>query len=258
RVASTLDVFEDHASWDKAWEARSAHFRVVTTHSFGLAQDLASGLEVMLRHVQETLGVNRQPSRLLPVFVFGTIAEYNQFGTQNGQEHSSMYGSFYAQQHAERPVAAVFDQNPVFLRMQLTHSMVHEYLADAFPGHRLPVWADEGLAAYFSMFWDYPWGVAEFQRLKAAGKQPPLRQLLAEPIAAYPGSAHERFVTLAMLYYWLLLYRPDTATGPEQAPFRDYLLALLAGKDPTGLPITALLGSADALEQGLRDYQFPR
>ena len=50
--------------------------------------------------------------------------------------------------------------------MQITHSALHQFLAAAFPGRTPPTWINEGLAAYFSIYWDYDWGLSEFERLR--------------------------------------------------------------------------------------------
>ncbi len=140
RLRDGTEVFEDHSTWEKAWEATSRHFLVRTTHSYGLAAQLAQGLDVMLGHVQKTLGVEVAPPRRYHVYVLPSVADYNAFGNANGQEHSSCYGSFHAAAHPERAVAAVYDGNHSWLKMLVTHSMVHQYVQDAFPAARLPTW----------------------------------------------------------------------------------------------------------------------
>ncbi|MGE3173406.1 MAG: hypothetical protein AB7O97_12345 [Planctomycetota bacterium] len=260
-----VDLWSDHSTWDNAWVGRTAHFEVRTTHSYGEAIDLAQGLEAMLGHVQQALAMDFAPSERQHVFVFPDIAAYNTFGNANGEHHSSFYGSFFAPGHAQRPVATVWHENPTWLRMQVTHSFVHQYLAAAFPGRQIPTWLDEGLASYFTAYWDYAWSLGQFEQLKAADQLPRMRQLLRDGVDRYtPGAAtNARLSMLGMTFYWLLRYREDTRTvtadeGSAQAPFRDYVTALLHGRPVEGLPFHALAQDPDALERALLEFEFPR
>lgn len=262
RAIQDLDVWEDHSSWDSAWEVRTEHFRVRTTRSYGEGMQIALGLENMLEHFQQALGTGFAPQEPLPVFLLPDRAAYNQFGEANGAEHSSFYGSFYADQHADQPVAVAWEANPVWLRMQITHSVVHQYLDRAFSGSP-PAWVDEGLAAYFSIYWAYPWAVTELERLKGDGELLPLSRLLSDPLPSYTQKTNTRFLQLGMLFYYLLRFRDDTRTtlpreAEQRAPFRDYLTAVLQGRDPSSLPVHSLLQDTGTLEKEFLAYQFPR
>jgi hypothetical protein len=263
RIERGLSLWEDHSTWDHAWQARSEHFVVRTTSSHGTAVDIANGLETMLGHFQDTLAIDHAPASPWNVFVLPDVASYNQFGEQHGEHHSSFYGSFHAAGHPEKPVAAIWVDNPLWLRMQITHSVVHQYLDSAFPGRARPTWLDEGLAAYFSIFWDYSWALQEFEQLRDQQKLPGLPRLLRDGIDAYGPDMHARLMQLGMLFYWLLRYRDDTRTTspgeqPQRAPFRDYVRALLEGRPTDGLPCAALFNDPEALDRELRAFAFPR
>jgi len=263
-IASGNDVWEDHSTWANAWRARAPHFEVRTTQSYDLGKRVADGLEVMMAHFQETLATDYAPAQALPVLILPDIGAYNAFGEEHGTEHSSFYGSFFAVQHPEHPVAVAYNDNPTYLRMEITHSVVHQWLAQAFPGSRAaPLWLQEGLAAYFSIYWDYGWGVDEIDRIRGGDDFVPLRNLLGDPVAAYGRNSHARMIELGMLFYYLLRYRDDTRTSlpaeaVQQSPFRDYIVALLEGRDATQLPVHQLTTDLPALEADFRDYQFPR
>jgi hypothetical protein len=262
-LTANLDVWSDHSTWDKAWVARTPHFAVRTTRSYGLALDLARGLETMLAHFQRVLATDFAPPQPLAVFVFPTMADYNAFGNQFGEHHSSFYGSFHAPAHPENPVAVAWNDNATLLRMHVTHSVVHQYLAAAYPGAQRPPWIEEGLAAYFATFWDYAWSLAEYERIKKDGQLLPLDRLLRDPIANYALDTHTRFVQLGMLFDWLLRFREDSRTTrddePEpRAPFRDYLQAILQGRDPTKLPFHAIQLDRQRLAADFRAFEFPK
>lgn len=261
RALRDVDVHEDHSTWENAWEAKSDHFVVRTTRSYGEGMQLALGLETMLKTMQETLGIDAAPAQPIRVFVLPDRDAYNQFGNQYGAEHSSFYGSFFADQAPERPVAVAWVDNAPWLRMQVTHSVVHAYLAQVWPNDR-PTWIDEGLAAYFSLYWDWNWGTAEFERLKQEKQLVPMRALLRDGIAGYTQNTHARLMQLAMLFDYLLRCREDTRTaGPDErgraSPFRDYLQALRTGKEPPAA-VERLLDDPAQLERDLLAFDFTR
>ena len=262
-VRSATDFFEDHSSWETAWRCRSKYYEVRTTKSHGDGMDLARGLDVMLGHFQSTLGIDYVPTRPFQIWVFPDIATYNGFGDDTAGEHSSFYGSFWANSHAQRPVATVWEDNRTLLRMHVTHSAVHQFLGAAFPGTEITAFVDEGLAAYFTLFWDYPWGLSELERMRKEKRLVTVRELVRTNVGGYGRRTHERMIRLGMLYYYLLRYREDTRTTlpgePEQqAPFRDYLVALLRGRNPRDLPARDTLLDFDVIDKAMREYSFPK
>ena len=54
------------------------------------------------------------------------------------------------------------------------YAHLHQFLANAFPGDP-PAWVREGLAGYFSSFWDYQWSVATFEQMRDGGSLAPAR-----------------------------------------------------------------------------------
>jgi len=258
-----LDLWEDHSSWDDPWIARSEHYEVRTTHSRGLARDLARGLDQMLGFFQSVLRRRYTPDAPFQVHVFPGLAEYNEFGTQHGAEHSSFYGSFFASAAPGQPVATYFVENRVLLRMWVTHGATHQFVAAAF-GSEGPPWISEGLAAYFALYWDNAYGPAELERISAQGGDIPLGELLAAPEARYTDRPHERLVQLGMLFTYLLSFRDDTRLvydGEElvSAPFADYVVAVLRSQNVEANPVHELFTvDLEALELDFRGFEFPR
>lgn len=269
----SLELWADHSTWANAWRASTENYTVRTTASRHFGLDLAQGLETMLGHFDTLLAPTRRIDGPLEVFIFPSIAEYNQFGNDFGAEHSSAYGSFYAQGSPELAVGVLFDENLTLLRMWVTHSALHQYLDRAFP-RQPPTWVSEGLAAYFSLFWDNAYGISEIDRIRknrtAAGTPAPTGQELFVPLGAllteglnrYVGNADNRFIQLGMLFTYLLVYREDTRTVIDgdtvaQAPFAEYLRAILQGADHTQLPVHALLTERTSeLEADFRAFEF--
>ena len=261
-LAPQLDIWTDHSKFENAWVASSEHFTVRTTLSHGLAADVARGLETMLGHIHRTLGIDTAPPRRLPVYVFATRAEYNAFGATNGDQHSSFYGSFYAANHADRPVAAEWSDNPILAQMQITHSVVHQYLREAFPGVALPLWLDEGLAAYFASFWDYGWTRAEYKKDREQGRIVPLARVLRAQLQDFALDTTPRMLELAMFCDWLLRYCPETkstpgADGAPHGAFVDYVRALLRGDDVARAPFRASIADPQALVDAFDAFTFP-
>ncbi len=260
RVGKTVDIWKDRSTWENAWVAQTDHFAVRTTRSYGFGMKMAEGLEVMLGHFQNKLGMDFAPETPLRVSVFPDLAAYNAFGG-NADEHSSFYGSFYAAGDPERPVAALYDNNETRLNMWITHSVVHQYLAAAYPNATPPTWISEGLAAYFSSFWAYDWGLDEWERIRS--NTIPLSQLFTDQLPAYVSNSHERFIKLGVLFQYLILYREDTrTTAPDEEEqrglFRDYLAAAIRGEIDTDSPVHALVTQPRDLEQALLEFEFPR
>lgn len=271
----SLELWTDHSTWEHAWRVSTEDYEVRTTVSRYFGLDLAQGLETMRGHFDALLAPTRRVDGPLAVYIFPSLAEYNQFGNDFGAEHSSAYGSFYAQGSPERAVGVLFDENPTLLRMWVTHSALHQYLDRAFT-RQPPTWVSEGLAAYFALFWDYGYGISEIDRIRrnrtAAGAPAPagqeqfvpLRALLPGGLDQYVGSAGNRFIELGMLFTYLMSYREDTRTVMDgdtvvQAPFAEYLRAILQGADHTQLPVHALLTErTDELEADFRAFEFAR
>lgn len=255
------DIWEDHTQWEDPWVVQTEHYEVRTVHGYGIGRAVADGLEVMLGHFQETLQSDFTPSERFKIFIVPDTAKYNELGDavqdNHAAHHSSKYGSFYHPDHAERPVVVIYDPNTTWLQMLITHSALHQFLASAFQNSP-PDWVSEGLAGYFSLFWSPDWGIDQFERMRDGGSLSPARQLLGEAIDAYPAQSTGRFVELGMLFNYLLLYREDTRTTAEQAPFRDYLVAHLRGDDVSDLPVHEIAQNLNALDADFGGFDFRR
>jgi len=265
-LQAATDIWVDHSRWENAWVAQSPHYEVRTTRSYALGMQTATGLETMLGYFQKTLGIDYTPPQHMKVFLLDELDAYNKLGNETKDTtagyHQSMYGSYYDKSHPDTPVVALYTDNSVYLSMQITHSAAHQFFDLAFSGTP-PVWVDEGLASYFATYWDHDWSVTEFERIRDSASFVPLSTLLADSIDKYGSNAHARFMEMGMLLYYLLHLREDTRTntaenGGESGPFRDYLLAIMRGRDATTLPAHALTQNLNAVEADFRSYQFPK
>ena len=261
-IARRTELYEDHSTWENAWVVESDHYIVRTTASWFLAKDVASGLDAMYGHFCETLGLEKGPAGRMRIDLLPDLAAYNKLG-QNYDQHSSFYGSFYADKESGSPVAVAPERDPTLLRMHATHGALHQFLAAAFPGRTPPTWVVEGLASYFSIYWNYGWGLSQFEQVHTEGNLVPLGRLFREDVAAYVQRPHGHMMELGMLFYYLLRFREETRTTlPEEeeqrAPFRDWLLATLRGRDVSQLPVNALLERPDALDHDFCAFKFPR
>jgi len=212
-LVKTLDFEVDHSRWDDPWIVTTEHYEVRTTTSYAQTAELAHSLEFMRGEFIKLLGEDTRDSGKHKVWVFPTIGDYNQFGNQiNAAEHSSMYGSFYAAQHAEHPVATYRNPNKTWLGMWVTHSAVHQFLEESF-GTQAPVWVSEGLAGYFALYWDPSYGRSELKRYIDTKIYVPLERLVAEPLPAYAANPDERFIELGMMFEYLLKHCDETKNG---------------------------------------------
>jgi len=250
RVRERIVLWSDHSSWDDPWVVESEHFRVQTTDRYHFGRKVALGLETMLGHFQRILAADGVPSQPLLVRIFPNVALYNAFGEDHGGVHSSILGSFWASGQPGAPVAVLRDQNDVLVQMWATHSAVHAFIGSAWPSRQPPVWLVEGLASYFTFYWDQDWAVAEFRRAVDQGDYIPIGQVFSESIDAYTGDPHTRFVELGVLFNYLLHYNEDTRMSYDgedraepAASFRSFLRHVLGGGATESHPFGQAFGS---------------
>ena len=256
----SIDLWVDHSTWENAWEVESRHYSVRTTASRALAKNVADGLEAMFEHFGSILGSSYDPSTKVPVWIFPTLAEYNNFGDNHGAEHSSLLGAFWASGHPEQPIVCYYDPNQTLLLMWLTHAASHQYVQAAF-GQTPPTFVDEGLASYFSLYWDLSYGGREHQRLRDRSYTD-LEDLINEGLGNYRPDSHSRFMQLGMLFNYLLHYREETALVDDgeqpEASFADYLRALVRGDSTNGLGFEIYMELIDAVDADFRNFDFPQ
>jgi hypothetical protein len=234
RLVASKDLWVDHSSWENAWEVSSDHFTVKTTASRFLGQKIANDLEFMLTQFQALLGTDYRPSRRFQVWILPTLGDYNVLGQGRADEHSSFYGSYHALQEQGQPVATYYTSNTTQLGMWITHSALHQFVTEAFGGQP-PLWVSEGLASYFSFFWDWQWARGEYAKLlEGRGSLIPLTQLLTAGLPEYMQDPDQRLIQLGTLFDYLLNHREDTRIPEEgeeepSASFREYLRAVVRG-----------------------------
>ncbi|NOT31603.1 MAG: hypothetical protein HOP15_14245 [Planctomycetes bacterium] len=260
RVALKFDV--DHSRWEDPWVLTSAHYEVRTTHSYAQAAKISRDLEFMYAEFVKLLGEGPAQSAPRRVWVFPTLAAYNVFGNEVGAEHSSLLGTFFANQHPEQPVAAYQNGNPTLLGMWITHGALHQYLEQSFGPQRL-TWVDEGLAAYFSLFFDWAYAARELERIERGPSCVSLERLVREPIQAYANLPDDRFIQLGMLFHFLLNFCEATRNGatgdPAAGPFQDSLRAAVRGKDVSEDEfMQSLEEAADLLEEDFKNFDFAK
>ncbi|MFH0946605.1 MAG: hypothetical protein V2A76_15535 [Planctomycetota bacterium] len=263
RLERKADLFKDHSSWENAWVVESSHYQVRTTHSRYLGEQIAAGLEEMLGHFQTLLKTDFVPDRKFQILIFPTIPEYNAFGRDNGAEHSSFYSSFYSAQHPDGPVAAVLDTNVIWLKMRITHAAFHQYLA-AVRRSTAPLWIEEGLASYFSLYWSYDYCAKEQARLVDESRLVPFDRLFSTTLESLGLNTHDLLMEMGTLFNYLRWHRLDTCTVLDaegkvlREPFGDYLRAVVAGADVSKMAVHRLLTEQrDKLERDFMEFRFP-
>ncbi|MFT5153350.1 MAG: hypothetical protein ACI841_003350, partial [Planctomycetota bacterium] len=145
------------------------------------------------------------------------------------------------------------DGNPQQMKMWATHASFLQFVAGAYK-REMPPWAARGLASYFSLFWDFQYGVAQLKSLQERGQLIPLRTLLNEPLAQYRVDPHTRFMELGMFMSYMLNFREETRdveiSGKTVAgPFSEYLRNVFLGMPVRGSEVH------DLLTTGLSDLQ---
>ncbi|MEM7310689.1 MAG: hypothetical protein AAF682_28710 [Planctomycetota bacterium] len=261
----SIQLWEDHSSWSDPWRVRTAHYEVVTNHSYAFGMEIARHLEERFAQFQSLLDTSFEPPSRFQILIFPTLTEYNVFGDQYGAEHSSFIGGFYAPDHPDSVVASYFTSNRPLRAMWVTHGAFRQFRAAAFPDANPPDWVEEGLACYFASSADYAYLRSEVLRLRASefpNDWIPLRDLLSTPVESYRDRFHNRLVELSMLFTYLRIYREDSRTVVDNgvllsAPFEDYLTMLVRGQDASSHPLHALFNEdVAALEADFRAFAF--
>ncbi|MBI1848734.1 MAG: hypothetical protein HYR85_00165 [Planctomycetes bacterium] len=244
---STLKMRPDRSQFANAFQIATAHYRVRCNDTYSVARTIADVLEKMRVQFQRLLDAQPSRSDLMNVFVFRTIEEYNQFGTTNGAQHSSNYGSFYSTQNAERPVAtyvAPSSDSPDYTKILATHAAFHQYLAATSPT-TLPAWLDEGLASYFEMYMRLdPWTayVPSLGERWQKGLPVPLPKLMRDGVESY---TENHYLEIGAFIYYLRHLRPDTS-----AVFDDFVRKVVRGDAVADSPVQkAVSGDLDATEK---------
>jgi len=260
-TSASFDV--DHSRWEDPWVVQTEHYEVRSTKSYAQAHSIADSAEFMRGEYVKLLGEGRGGrAGRQAIWIYPSLAAYKIFGNQNGAEHSSFYGSYYASGDAALPVATYDDNNPTQLGIWVTHSAVHQFLEQGF-GPQRETWVDEGLASYFALFWDWSYGASELERMQKARTFIPLQRLLREPIQTYGDHAHEHFIELGMLFHYLLNSCETTKNGaggdPSTGPFLEYLRAAVRGQDTSSTEFAQTAGDElDLLEQDFKDFDFAK
>lgn len=260
RLEAGLDLEVDHSRWDDPWIVRTAHYEVRTTKSRGQAATLAKSLEFMRAEFEQLLGPAPAREERQRIWIVPDLGAYNQLGNDHGGDHSSVLGSFFAQEHPERPVIAMQSQNPTLLGMWVTHSAAHQYVNAAF-GEHAPTWVSEGLASYFALYWDWSFGARELARLRGERRLLPLATLMRETLPNYRQGPETRFLQLGMLFHFLLnsceITRNGTDGDPETGPFREYLRLAVRGEDTRETDFAQSLDEAlDVIEEEFQAHEF--
>jgi len=262
-LIDTAPAYEDHSTWANAWQIETEHYVIRLTHSRHLGLELGQDLETMFAWFQDLFGTDWQPPQRLQVHIYPSLAEYNQFGNSiNADEHSSFYGAFYAVQDPARPAAVMYSANIPRLKMHMTHAVLHQFVGEAFTSQP-PYWVSEGLASYFSLFFNYPYLQREHRRLAESDQFIPLRILASAAPTNFADRHHDKLMELGALFNYLLWRRPDTMTVVDedgevvQAPVRDLIRAAVRGNNlgfnPTYL---SLMGRLDEIEADFKAYTF--
>jgi hypothetical protein len=261
-LATGLRFDVDHSRWEDPWVVTTPHYEVRTTASYAQAAEVARSLEFMHGEIVKLLGEGRAPAGPRRVWILPSIGEYNRFGEQHGAEHSSMLGCFFAADHPEQPIVSYQNGNATLLGMWLTHGAVHQHLAQGF-GPQRELWIEEGLASYFALFWDWSYGARELERIQGTRGFVPLARLVREPLQAYVGQAHERFIELGMLFHFLLNHCEATKNGaagdPTTGPFQEFLRAAVRGQGVAETEFVQTFEEAsELLEQDFKAFPFAK
>lgn len=246
-----------------AYVGTSQHYEVHSTKSRRLAFQFADELDTLVPRLQEILQTTYAPDAPMRVVIHPTDESYNRFG-EGFDERSSVTGAFHASEGGTDLVAATDGVgNANLLRMYLAYGAAHQYRARAYPGLRLPIILDEGIAAYLALqlnpvLTSFIWG--EFSALRdddnLQRRWIPLRKLATNDLSDVIALERQNdpLFQLAYLVVFLRYYSQPTQ---EQsiASFDGYMKQLIAGRGFSEHPIHKLLTEdIDELDLTLRRF----
>lgn len=249
----------DHSRWEDPWIVTTEHYEVRATKSYIQTRRLADDLESMRSEFVRLLGEgSAAPMGKSKVWIISGMPNYNRFGEQIGDDHSSLLGSFYSTQDAELPVVAL--QHESMLWLWVMHSATHQFLQQSF-GPQRHVWIDEGLASYFSLLWNLGWAAQRLEQIERGPAYTSLQRLVRDPLQAYPNPPDDRFIQLGMLFHYLLTFCDATRNGatgdPDTGPFQEFLRAAVRGQDVSGFEFMQTFEeAAQLLEEDFKSFEF--
>ena len=261
-LVAGLDLVETRPTWENPWIVRSEFYEVRCTASRFVTTKIGRDLDFMAREFGKLLGVEVQPQQPFQIWIHPTIELYNQDANAgNADEHSSFFGSYYAGDRSGRYVSTYYEPNLTLLGMHATHSACHQFVASTFETE-LPTWVSEGLASYFTLFWDWNWGLERFRRQAGGAGWISLERLTASGLSDYLPNGDSRLIELGVLFHYLLHYREETRIPGEGdaapvASFREYLRAVVTGGDADETDFRYWLedqGGVAALEADFRAF----
>lgn len=257
-LEATVQVYVDHSTPENPWRVESLHYEVTSTSSYRETEALALGLDQMVPLYQSILGTSWVPEERLRAFIFADLDAYNTAGDDWGDERSSFYSSFLGVDHPERPLVTLRGANETQLLMWGTHAAVQQFIERAF-ARRVETWLEQGLSAYFSLYWDWNYGKEQLQSMMENGDFIPLAELLGADIGDYAEGAHTRVIELGMLCSYLLHHREESRiNNQEDAPdtsFQNFLQDSLRGRPTRRHPFrTWFTQNIDGVERDFRAF----
>ncbi len=214
RLEDSLELWQDHSTWENAWRIESKNYRVRTTRSWAYGNQVAQNLEVMHGHFQEILGTSFDHPQPVEIWLLPNLGAYNTYANNQGAHHSSALGCFISDETDRRVVITYYDPNATQVGMMTTHGALHLFAEGVF-ARQPSAWLLEGLASYFSYYyWAYDYS---FQRFPKGDDFVPLGTLLSADISQYVNDPGAYFSELAVLFTYLF----------HHSTYQDELLAAI-------------------------------
>ena len=251
------------ASIDDAYRSRTENYEVHSTKSPRIAFGYADMLEAQLVRMQSLFGSDYAPRRPIVAQIFPTGEGYRGFG-ENFDERSSVTGGFYAQGDGRDQIAAMDSATGDYLlRIYLSYGAAHQFMANAYPGARIPTALEEGLAMYVAMKADretesFFWANFNTMRSDTASAWTSIEQLAGANIQALDTLTKERgiapLIQLGCATHYLRHALGETE-AESIAAFDAYVALVLTNGNYRDHPIHKLLTtSAGKLDADLKAW----
>jgi len=199
----------------------------------------------------------RTDTTTLPLVLYGyaTNEGYNRFAGIFGDDHSAIYGAYFASREASQPAVATLESKdwaPLHVSHAVGHLFVRGIVGPARAG-ALPPWFEEGIASYVERFQDparRTWSIDSLARQGGPGPFVGFGRGFRVAADDAQGS-HKRMLQAGLV----IAYFVHGADSADTDAFVEALRAVREGsREEIEKTVGALLGDERLLEQKIRAF----
>ncbi len=153
-----------HSNWEDPWILKTKHVTIKTSKNYDYTLKMLADADLAYNRIKELVKIEPDlKETLITVYVLSSIEEYNNIGNAIGDERSSAYSVFYAEESPEDgqitvtyarsdPKKGDTDDYVRYTLGLVRHSVVEQYLRRIDEKDEIPLWFIIGQAAKVDRF----------------------------------------------------------------------------------------------------------